>query len=342
MRHDKAELLLRLALDLQGTAEGLALEDIRTRYSDVPLSRRTAERLRDAVERLMPQMEQANPGEVPKRWRIRGGSVNGLAQISAEELVSLQTAASSLRKRNMAAPAKALLDLHLKLTALLKPETQRRLAPDVELLAAADGIGMHPGPRVIVPDDVLKTLRQAMLASHRIKLHYRARNTGALSHQLVAPYGFLYGQRPYLVAYSFGMDDYRLWSLGNIERVEDVGKPFKRDTTFNLADYATNSFGVFQEKPVNIVWRFKKKAAAEARHFLFHPSQTTEEQKDGSLIVRFRSGGLLEMCWHLFIWGNEVEILEPKKLQKMMQTELQRSLKSIKLPKAPGKKRGHA
>ena len=73
MRHDKAELLLRLALDLQGTAEGLTLEDIRTRYSDKPLSRRTAERLRDAVERLMPQMEQANPGEVPKRWRIRGG-----------------------------------------------------------------------------------------------------------------------------------------------------------------------------------------------------------------------------------------------------------------------------
>ena len=66
MRHDKAELLLRLVLDLQGSADGLTLEDIGSRYSDKPLSRRTAERLRDAVERLVPQLEQANPGEVPK------------------------------------------------------------------------------------------------------------------------------------------------------------------------------------------------------------------------------------------------------------------------------------
>ena len=150
---------------------------------------------------------------------------------------------------------------------------------------------MHPGPHVVVPDDVVKALRQAMLTDHRVKLHYRARASGALSRQLVAPYGFLYGHRPYLVAYSFGMDDYRLWSLANIEKAEDTGKTFKRNPDFSLADYAANSFGVFQEKPVNVVWRFRKKAAAEARHFLFHPSQTMEERKDGSLIVRFCAGG---------------------------------------------------
>jgi hypothetical protein len=71
MRYEKAEIVHRIALDMQGTAEGLALEDIRTRYSDKPLSRRTAERLRDTVERLFP-IEHANPGEVPKRWRLRG------------------------------------------------------------------------------------------------------------------------------------------------------------------------------------------------------------------------------------------------------------------------------
>ena len=49
MRYEKAETILRIALDMQGTAEGLSLEDIRQNYSDKPLSRRTAERLRSYV-----------------------------------------------------------------------------------------------------------------------------------------------------------------------------------------------------------------------------------------------------------------------------------------------------
>ena len=72
MRYEKADTLLRLAIDLQGLLGGLSLDDIRARCAaspDAPLSRRTAERLRDAIERIFPQLEQANPGELPKRWR---------------------------------------------------------------------------------------------------------------------------------------------------------------------------------------------------------------------------------------------------------------------------------
>src|SRR5664280_7202 len=62
MRYEKAETILRIALDMQGSAGGLSLEDIRKNYSDRLLSRRTADRLRDAVERLFPQLDQVNPG----------------------------------------------------------------------------------------------------------------------------------------------------------------------------------------------------------------------------------------------------------------------------------------
>ena len=92
MRYEKAETVLRVALDMQASALGLSLEEIQRNYSDKPLSRRTAERLRDAIERLFPQIEQANPGEVPKRWRLPGGTVDGLASITATELADLGTA----------------------------------------------------------------------------------------------------------------------------------------------------------------------------------------------------------------------------------------------------------
>lgn len=46
MRHEKAEILLKVAMDMQSSSQGLSLQDIAERYSDTPLSRRTAERLR--------------------------------------------------------------------------------------------------------------------------------------------------------------------------------------------------------------------------------------------------------------------------------------------------------
>ena len=49
-----------------------------------------------------------------------------------------------------------------------------------------------------------------------------------------------------------------------------------------------------------------------------HPTETHEPQDDGSLIVRFRAGGLQEMAWHLARWGGEVEVLAPDRLRQML------------------------
>jgi hypothetical protein len=79
----------------------LALADIERDYG---VSRRTAERMRDAIERVFPQMEQANPGELPKRWRIRAGALSGLIGISAEELAALNTALGLMRRNDLTEP----------------------------------------------------------------------------------------------------------------------------------------------------------------------------------------------------------------------------------------------
>jgi predicted DNA-binding transcriptional regulator YafY len=96
-----------------------------------------------------------------------------------------------------------------------------------------------------------------------------------------------------------------------VSRAELLGKSFTPDPTFSLKSYAERSFGVFQEPPTEVVWKFSPKSAPDARDYLFHPTQTMEQQSDGSLIVRFRAGGAKEMRWHLATWDGEVEVLEP-------------------------------
>jgi predicted DNA-binding transcriptional regulator YafY len=102
LRFEKLEVLLRVALDMRGTSEGVSLGDIQRDYT---VSRRTAERMRDAIERVFPQMEQANPSELPKRWRIRSGPISDLVGFSIEEMTAIGTAVGIMRRDNLAEPA---------------------------------------------------------------------------------------------------------------------------------------------------------------------------------------------------------------------------------------------
>ena len=49
------------------------------------------------------------------------------------------------------------------------------------------------------------------------------------------------------------------------------------------------------------------------------PGQRLEDQPDGSLVVRFEASGWLEMAWHLYQWGDAVEVLAPEGLRAMVE-----------------------
>ncbi len=93
-----------------------------------------------------------------------------------------------------------------------------------------------------------------------------------------------------------------------------------RDRDFDLATHAAHAFGSFHDEREygEVVWRFSPAAATTARDFLFHPTQTITEEDDGSLTVRFTASGHLEMAWHLYIWGDTVDVLAPDSLRTLV------------------------
>ena len=42
------------------------------------------------------------------------------------------------------------------------------------------------------------------------------------------------------------------------------------------------------------------------------------DEPDGSLTLRFTASGHLEMAWHLYMWGDAVEVLAPEPLRAMV------------------------
>jgi len=320
MRYEKADNLMQLALDMQAARGGLSLQDLEERFR---VGRRTAMRMRDAILRNFPHTEEVDTPERLKRWRIPSGVINQFINFTADELADLDTAIQLLRRDNREDQAASLETMSVKVQALMRPETQRRVEPDLEILMEAEGIAMRPGPRPKIQTTAIDRLRKAIKGSNRAKLKYRRRSDRKLNTRLVEPYGFLHGHRHYLVAWHEHRVESKFltFALPMIEGVEILDETFERDPEFSLRVFAERSFGLFQEEPFDVVWRFTPAAARDAEDFLFHPSQEVTKERDGSLLVRFTAGSNLEMAWHLYTWGDQVEVLEPERLRKMVHAQ---------------------
>lgn len=317
MRHEKAGLLLELARSLAASAEGLTLDEMAVVAGT---GRRTVERMRDALEQLFPQMEMLPEGTV-KRYRIPGGLDGFFQAPTTGELVELSQAAASLRSGGYIVRAEAVESLDRKVRAALKGKALRRLSPDVDALARAEMSVARAGPRPVDDPAVMAVIREAVMSMCAVRFRYHGGSTpGRL--RTIAPWGLLYERMNYLVGAELGKPEPRNWRLDRISDIELTGVSACAPEDFSLADYAGRSFGIYQDGVEEVVLRVLPHGADDARAWRFHADQTLESQPDGAVVVRFRSGGMLELAWHLFTWGDKIEILGPDRLKAAMREAL--------------------
>ena len=312
MRYSRQEDLLRLAVMMQGSAEGVSIADIQQTFG---VSRRTAERMRDAVLRAFPQLEERPGVNGQKYWRFPPGTLGKMVEPTVDELTAGHRAASIARREGDLDTAETLEGLLSKVKAMFREDRRRRVAADLEAQLMADGVAFRPGPRERIEPEILRSLREAILVGVMISADHRARGSGKLSRNTrLGPIAMLFGDgRQYLLAWSEYQDDLRLFSLAGFERIDLEDDVFERPEGFDLQDWLADSFGVWREEPQDVEWRFLPEVADEAATYVFHPRQETERLADGSLTVRFRAGGRQEMAWYLARWGDNVEVIDAHK-----------------------------
>jgi predicted DNA-binding transcriptional regulator YafY len=324
MRHEKGARLLELARMLASTAEGLTLDEMAERLG---VSRRTAERMRDAVWEVFPQLEAVDEG-VSRRFRIPAG-LDGLFQApTAEELAALAASAELMDRQGAAARAAALRSLEQKVLSATRASARRRLAPDLEALLQAETIAVTAGPRPFEEETVLAAVREGLKSLSTLRFRYEGgSNPGRVRE--VTPYGILFGRSNYLVAEEVGAGTGpRNWRLDRVLDIEVTGSPGAPPADFSLQAYADESFGIYQDDTHDVVLRILPHGREDAVRWRFHARQKVDEQSDGSTIVRFRASGMRELAWHLFTWGDKVEIVQPQALKDMMRGELEVALKT--------------
>lgn len=303
--------LFDLLMELQASCEGISLQDIQNKFN---VSRRTAERMRNALLAYFPQMEEVDTGEKTKRWRLPQRSLKSLVSFSSEELSVFKTAIDLLQHYSTTENAQTLKNVELKLRNLINPDLRNRISVDAESLMQAEGLVFYPGPKIQIAEEIIIQIRQAILSCHHIKIKYKSKLKGKISDYRLVPYGFLYGQRDhYLVAkHSDNYDNgkahnYSLQNILEVEILPDISTP----DNFDLAEYTKESFGAWHEDPIEVEWLFSPKVADEAKKYIFHPTQQLIENENGSLTVKFKAGGIKEMDWFLYTWGDEVTVIKP-------------------------------
>jgi len=322
-------MVIELARRMAASAEGLTLDEM---ARDMEVGRRTAERMRDAVLGLYPQTEEvSDPPQ--KRWRIRGGLSAFEQAPTTEELVELTRAAQGLRATGEPARAAALEELERKLKSAMRSTTLNRLAPDLEALVRAETLAVQAGPRASADETVLAEVRQAVLAGQPLGFIY-SRPGAEARRRVMTPCGLMFGRANYLVAAEpegGAVKTFRLDRMSAVKAEPGVATP---PADFDLQVFAGQSFGIYQDGVEDVVLKITPDGAVEARGWRWHPTQTVEDQPDGGVVVRFRASGMRELAWHLFSWGEQVQIVEPERLKTVMAEELAAAQRALERTQA--------
>jgi len=321
VRHEKAGALLELARRLASSAEGLTLDEM---ADEMGVGRRTVERMRDALVTLFPQMEEVADGPA-KRFRIPNGLDGIFQNPTAEELLELSKAALSLRSAGAEPRAKVLETLERKVRSAMRSAALRKMVPDLEALVRAETIAVQAGPRPYEDEALIGSIRLALMSMKAVRFRYLGGSTPGAS-RTVTPYGLMFGRANYLVAAEVGQTAPRNWRLDRIKDLQVLPIATSAPEDFSLEDYASRSFGIYQDELQEVVLRITPEGAAEALGWRFHPTQTIEPQPDGSVLVSFKASGMRELAWHLFTWRNQVEIVKPDTLKDTLLVELRAAL----------------
>ena len=326
LRMNRIKDIIDLIMLMQSRTIGVSLNEIQ---EDFNVSRRTAQRMKDIVMTLYPQVSEIKTNSRIKRWGFKGKPVN-LFNFNSDDIADLVSVKDLCKINNLSDKVK-IIDKIIDCIKSSNNPNLTTLENDVEALMECEGYAIKQGANFQIDDNILSTIRVAIKSMKKLEFSYQAKDYYNISEKNLAgfriqkglkpkktvvaePLGILYGERHYLVAKNDGkIKQYLLHRISDISVLEEYFTP---DTKFDFKEWAKVSFGTFHDKPVKVKLKFKKEIADDVMKYNFHPTQQIKQQKNGAVIVTFTSSGTKSILWNIFKWGTNIEIVEPKTLKQ--------------------------
>ena len=313
-RYSRVSDILDLIIMMQSKVLGITLRDIER---ELHVTRRTAERIRDALVLGLPQIDELETVGKEKHWGfVSGYMMNEIISFSPDEIAVLEGIKDSLQIESK----KQTMDKVITKLRAHSRKQIKKIDDAVELILKSEGFAVSQKPSYKIDIQLMDTIRQAIKEQVMVRCKYCGND------KVLAPYGIIYGSNAYLIGVEDGKPSPYVYSLHKITDVQISNKKFDKGD-FDIKEYANTSFGVYHNEVMKVELLFTPDVAEDVLNYSFHPTQKVKQNDDGSVTVKFKASGELEILWHIFKWGDNVKIIAPTKLKKMYIEYLEKVLK---------------
>lgn len=314
-RYSRVTDIIDLAIFMQSKLLGITINDIMERYA---VSRRTAERMRDSLLNILPQIEEIETNDNLKHWGFVNFSLSSVISFNSKEIGNIEQLQRRTTNKEMKKELQQTVD---KLKAFSRKNINS-LETNIELYMQTEGYAVRQTPQYNIDLKVLDVIRHALQMNTEVCGIYHDKK------RVLEPLGLIYGAKIYLVAKEkFKGDGIYNYLLHKFSNLENTDKSFDRGD-FNLQEYTNRSFGVYQGEIMHVELLFSKDVAEDAQKYNFHPTQKIVQNPDGSVSVEFDAGGELEIIWHVFKWGENCKIIQPQSLANKYKNYLQKVIEN--------------
>jgi predicted DNA-binding transcriptional regulator YafY len=250
-----------------------------------------------------------------KGYRVPEGFFLPAVQFGLQEVLSMIMGAQLLAHQKGSPLAKGMASAMEKVYAVLPPGLRETAVRESHRFTPA------PEPRVDyrAQSAVLETLAACCEEKHCVLLEYHSLARDEVTEREVDPYGFLYRSNAlYLVGQCHLRSQIKIFKVDRIHSAASLPESFQLPEEFDLGEYMRDAWGVVRGEPHEVSIRFAPSIAHFVKESIWHSSQTCTDNPDGSAVLHFKVGGLMEIAAWLMGFGGEAEVLEPAELRAML------------------------
>jgi len=218
---------------------------------------------------------------------------------------------------------KPLRDAIQHLTNMLPAKVQ------VSISELSSHYSVRSGATAQTAPETLLALQKAIQDRHPVDMVYFTAQRGQETQRVVYPYHLfnMHGEW-YLIAYDSFRQGVRQFALPRIRSSPVLtNKSFEIDPAFSAEYYFGQSFqSEHGDDIVEVILLFDAYQARYIRERTWHASQQIEEQLDGTIIMRFKTGAIQEVQRWVMGYGSHVRVLAPESLAQSVITEFHKTL----------------
>jgi len=172
---------------------------------------------------------------------------------------------------------------------------------------------------------IMDTLANAWMNGRKVKIRYKALGKAGATDRVIEPYFIqpaALERANYVIAYCNQAGKMLTFKADRITDIELLEERYSVPADFDANKHLGTAWGIsVYGDMVNAELKFTGELATVALETRWHPSQVNEQQKDGSVIARFKVQASHPFIGFILSWGPWVEVISPKSLREEVAKE---------------------